>query len=382
MTHRTPPLKEHEDKLRVLIVEPSGNLWGSERALLDLCDGLQSTEWQVGICCPPDTPIIPHITSAMGTVFPLYTANLHLRSKFARGIAAWNLRRVLKAFRPDVIYVNQAGATKVALAAATMTNVPVVSHIRLLKDADYIDPLKSRHRLNHLICISRFIEDACSEHGPGKVQLHTIFDGYQPVRNSPCKTETQNLVVCPGRFAHIKGQDVLLGAAARVHTVNPKVRFNFVGRADENTPFDQELQQLRKTLKMEHVVSLEPFADEIWPWLESADFLACPSRIEPLGRVIFEAWDAGIIPIAYRGSGGPAETIAAANAGILYDNQDPDCLAEAILRAYDIPLDKRAEMVRLGRRWMLDQIEPVTYAHRVSDVFKSALHDSPYSVAQ
>ena len=382
MIDKTSPPNGHNPRRRVLIVEPSGNLWGSERALLDLCEGLQATEWQVGICCPPGTPIIPHITSGMGTVFPLYTANLHLRSKFARGIAAWNLRRAVKVFRPDVIYVNQAGATKVALAAAALTKLPVVSHIRLLKDADYIDPLTSRSRLNHLICISRFIEDACSEHGLEDVQLHTIFDGYQQVRSMPCKTENQNLVVCPGRFAHIKGQDVLIGAAARVNSVMQSVRFNLVGRADKDTPFDQEMQQLQKTLKMEDVVSLQPFAGDIWPWLESADFLACPSRIEPLGRVIFEAWDAGIIPIAFRGSGGPAETIAAANAGILYDTQHPDCLAEAILTAYDIPLAERAEMVQRGRRWMLEQIEPVMYARRISNVFKSALHDSPYTVAQ
>jgi hypothetical protein len=37
----------------------------------------------------------------------------------------------------------------------------------------------------------------------------------------------------------------------------------------------------------------------------------CPSHMELLGRVIFEAWDVGAVPVAFSGSGGAAEIVAA-----------------------------------------------------------------------
>jgi hypothetical protein len=68
--------------------------------------------------------------------------------------------------------------------------------------------------------------------------------------------------------------------------------------------------------------------------------------------VIFEAWDAGAVPVAFSGSGGGAEIVAAACGGILYDQQKPESLAAALHDAMDLDPSRVEELVNNGRSWM------------------------------
>jgi len=45
---------------RTLVIEGSGELWGSERALLDLLDVLPRTD--LAICCPAQMPLNDELT--------------------------------------------------------------------------------------------------------------------------------------------------------------------------------------------------------------------------------------------------------------------------------------------------------------------------------
>ena len=53
---------------RALIVEPAGNLWGSERALLDTICHMPDTE--IAVCCPAGTPIL----AALEDIFDAYVS--------------------------------------------------------------------------------------------------------------------------------------------------------------------------------------------------------------------------------------------------------------------------------------------------------------------
>lgn len=360
---------------RVLVIDPSGNLWGSERAMLDLCEGLQHTHWTAALCCPPGTPLLNPAQKIFETIYPSMIADLHRRSRFWRGMAVIQIVRAIRKFRPDLLYVNQAGATRIALIAAGICNRPVISHVRLLEDVAYLQHLASNPRLRNVICISEYIRSAFRSKLPSNLskKLQMIYDGYKSTRNTPPKTSQTNVVATVGRFVPIKGQDILLDAIPHLHRRLPDVRFRIVGKSQQQTPFEQQLAAAADRLKPASVVSLEPFASNVWPCLESSDFLLCPSHSEPLGRVIFEAWDEGIVPIAYRGSGGPGETIAAAGGGVLYNEQTPECLADAIFQAYQMPIEERAEMIQRGRNWMASEIESQAYASKIAEVFDASV---------
>jgi hypothetical protein len=143
---------------RVLVIEAAANLWGSERALLDLLAGMPNLE--IAVCCPPERPLNAELEKYGIRVLPYYVYGLHQKSKWHRGRAALGVLRASLEFRPDVIYLNQSGAYKVALPAAKLFSVPIVAHIRIFEDVAYLAHQRpSSHRLRSLIAISAAVRD-------------------------------------------------------------------------------------------------------------------------------------------------------------------------------------------------------------------------------
>ena len=56
--------------------------------------------------------------------------------------------------------------------------------------------------------------------------------------------------------------------------------------------------------------------DDVPALMRTADFLVCPSRHEPLGNVVIEAWAAGL-PVVAIASDGPAALIEDGSSGLL-----------------------------------------------------------------
>ena len=60
--------------IRILIVEPAGGLWGSERALLDLIEAVPHLE--IAVCCPPQTRLEAELKKRGVCVLPHFIAGL------------------------------------------------------------------------------------------------------------------------------------------------------------------------------------------------------------------------------------------------------------------------------------------------------------------
>jgi glycosyltransferase involved in cell wall biosynthesis len=65
------------------------------------------------------------------------------------------------------------------------------------------------------------------------------------------------------------------------------------------------------------------------PYYDLADVFVCPSREEPLGNVILEAW-AHRLPVITTRTPGPLELIAEEESGLLVEIRDPAALAAGI----------------------------------------------------
>jgi glycosyltransferase involved in cell wall biosynthesis len=359
---------------RALVIEASGNLWGSERALLDLLGAVPMLE--VAVCCPPQMPLNTELAKLHIRTLPYYVYGLHEKSKLHRLRAAAGVVRACLEFRPDVIYLNQCGCYKVALPAATLLDLPIVAHVRIFEDAAYLaGQSPGPRRLRGIIAISSAVETEIRRFQQlDSIKLHRIYDAYTPAvparENSPPQRRIVNRVACVGRLVPVKGQDVLVGALCILKNFEGGLECLFVG--DGEGSFVQELKQTVLHGNAASSIRWFGFVDDVISLLKTCSVLVCPSYREPLGRVIFEAWDAGVVPVAFSNSGGAAEVITSADGGILYEEQTPESLARALRGALELDHEERALLIRNGRSWMAKNCGPKAYGAALSAILASA----------
>ncbi len=150
------------------------------------------------------------------------------------------------------------------------------------------------------------------------------------------------LSVC--RFYPRKRLEVLLRAAALLRDSIPRLELRIAG----NGPEYERLQQITRELNLEASVrwpgdvSLKMLAGEY----KRADIFCLPSVQEGFGIVFLEAMAAGKPIVAARGAAVP-EVVR--GGGILVEPENPEALAEAILRLYRDP-DLRESLAAVGLR--------------------------------
>ena len=369
---------------RTLVIEASGNLWGSERALLDLLGAVPMLE--VAVCCPPQMPLNSELEKLHIRTLPYYVYGLHEKSKRHRLQAAAGVVRACLEFRPDVIYLNQCGCYKVALPAATLLGLPIVAHIRIFEDAAYLARQKpDPGRLRSIIAISSAIQTEIRRfHELDSLELHQIYDAYScnpavhASQNSPRQERMVYRVACVGRLSPVKGQDVLVGALCMLNDFEVGLECLFAG--DGDLDFAQSLRNTASRGNPVPPIRWLGFVSNVLSLLRTCSVLVCPSRREPLGRVIFEGWESGALPIVFAGSGGAAEIVAAADGGVIYDEQTPQSLAMALRRALELDGGRRDELVHNGRLWMSNNCNSEAYGETITTILRNAASKSTLTV--
>ena len=361
--------------MRVLVLESSGNLWGSERALLDLIDGLPRNGIELAVCCPPDRPLQPELMRRKLRIYPTFVYALHEQGKLARLLAAFGLLRACFRFRPDLIYVNQAGATRIAGIVSRLMRIPVITHVRIFEDAAYLASLSpSSGWLFSMIAISDAIAKEIRKYSTlNAIDMVRLFDAYQPQSPFLETSDSKSLdrLACIGRLAPIKGQDVLVAAIHLLSNKGFNISCTFAGGGDPT--FTQMLHAAAQSGAAKDSIKWLGNIDSVTQLLNSSSFLICPSHREPLGRVIFEAWDAGCVPIVFQGSGGAAEVVTESGGGLLYSHQTADSIASTIEHCLTLNKDQRNELINLGRTWMQKNLCPKTYGQTIANLFERSV---------
>ena len=103
-------------------------------------------------------------------------------------------------------------------------------------------------------------------------------------------------IICLGRFHKNKGIDILLKAMTYISSHDLWV----VGGGEEKKFYDELISKYNLSDK----VFFYEWTDNISKFLNVSDVLVCPSRHEPFGNVIVEAW-AHKVPVIVSDIGGP-----------------------------------------------------------------------------
>ncbi len=130
-----------------------------------------------------------------------------------------------------------------------------------------------------------------------------------------------------GRFIEKKGFADLLEAFARVpREIHGRPLILVVaGDGPLQKPLHNQARQLAVTSRLRWV----GWQNDPGPFYDLADVLVCPSRQEPLGNVVLEAW-AHRLPVIATRTAGPLELVTAEENGLLVEIGDPAALAAGI----------------------------------------------------
>jgi glycosyltransferase involved in cell wall biosynthesis len=190
-------------------------------------------------------------------------------------------------------------------------------------------PLKYYSGCDHLIGNTHDIIEYVVSHGWPRDRVHYLpnFADEQPVtaveRASLDTPADVPVVLALGRLHVNKSFGVLLKAVADL----PRAHVWLAGEG----PLDASLRRLADELGIVERVHFLGWRTDVAALLGAADCLACPSRDEPLGNVILEAW-AHQRPVVAAASQGPRALIGDGKTGLLVPVDDPAALAAALRR--------------------------------------------------
>jgi glycosyltransferase involved in cell wall biosynthesis len=246
-------------------------------------------------------------------------ADITTRGAFGREIAAYAPHVVLT-------WMNRASH----LCPASGTGHKFTHAARL---GGYYD-LKYYRSCDHLIGNTEDLVRHFKDHGWPPARSHYIanFVAAEPAPAAPrAELSTPDgvpLILALGRLHANKAFDLLLRALVEL----PQAFAWIAG----DGPLESELRALARKLGVEERLRFLGWREDVAALLAAADIFVCPSRIEPLGNVVIEAWAHGA-PVVAAAAAGPASLIAPGETGLLVPLEDAPALAVSIRTLIDNP---------------------------------------------
>jgi glycosyltransferase involved in cell wall biosynthesis len=229
-----------------------------------------------------------------------------------RGVAA--LARELGA-KVLVAWMSRAGA-----------HAPTGPWTRIGRLGGYYDP-KYFRGFDMMVANTREIVDWAVGQGWSREQCLYIPNFAVPGAGEPLDRAALDtpanapLLLGMGRLHSDKAHDISLRALTQL----PDAFLWIAGSG----PLEAELKALARNLGVAERVRFLGWRDDASSLYRTADICVFPSRIEPLGNVVLQAWAHGV-PVIAGASKGPAALVKDGEDGLLIPLEDPDALASGV----------------------------------------------------
>ncbi|MET1155919.1 glycosyltransferase [Arthrobacter sp.] len=297
-----------DHSLRVLVAHPSADLYGSDRVLLETVQALLERGHRVAVALPGPGPLVDELTGRGALVE--FSPTLVLRRSLlspsgllrlaGEGLyGVWTGLRVMRRYRPDVLYVNTVAVPLWPLLG-WLCRVPTVAHVheaerhtpRRLQLATAL-PLLFADRV---VANSRFTADTLAHALPAlRGHAQVVYNGV-PGPAGPLPTARTALdgglrVAYVGRLSHRKGPDLAVEAVARLRQRGVAATLAIVGAAVPGyEDYEHALRSRVHELGLGDEVLFHGFQPSPWDILADADAAVVPSRLdESYGNTAVEA---------------------------------------------------------------------------------------------
>lgn len=236
------------------------------------------------------------------------------------------LTKLLRAFRPAIVL---SFMSRAAMAVPPADALAPFIHVGRL--GGYYD-LKYYERCDHLIANTEDIARHIRDGGWPAERVHYVPNFVDSRNTAPEPRERHRtpadapLLVALGRLHTNKGFDTLFKALVDL----PDAYLWLAGAGPE----DKALRALATELDVIDRIRFLGWRDDPAPLFAAADVIVVPSRHEPLGNVVIEAW-ARAKPVVATASEGPRHLIASGENGFLVPVDEPKALAYALRHVID-----------------------------------------------
>lgn len=237
----------------------------------------------------------------------------------------WKLRQTCRTWQPDAILA------WMPRAARAIPNWPHATKMTRL--GDYPTHLNHFSRCDALVANTPDIITHCNKLGWSRPGL-TISNFARPVTPAPVDRaahDTPNdafLIAAAGRFVRHKGLDMVIQATARIDNAY----LWLIGDGKERPALEALAQEAGVAERTRFI----GWVDEPIHYLAAADAVAFPSRHEPLGNVVLDAWQAGV-PVVSTRAEGPNWFFRNGTDGIMVEIDDLDGLTAGLQALKDDP---------------------------------------------
>lgn len=328
--------------MKVLHVISDSNIGGAGVLLCNLLSSFDPDRIESTVALPCGSKLAPRIIK-MG-VPVLYLSEDCDRAKPS---SVWELSRIIKKARVDLVHTNAALSARVA---ARLCHVPVVHtrHCYFPPTGLLAKPFVRRTAgaCNRLLsdCVIATADAAAEnlkELGIPEDKIHVIINGSLPLKQVDEATleatrrqygiakQDFTVGIC-ARLEECKGHDVFLSAATILRQLRPDIPFRFlvIGHGSRRA----ELKRMTCDLGIEECVIFTGFVADMAPIYRILRVnVNCSCGTETSCLAISEGMSAGL-PTVASDYGGNVAMIGESGAGSLFPVGDAEALAKAILR--------------------------------------------------
>ena len=284
---------------------------------------------------------VVHETAPFGSLFDFSTSAV--------------LRRVTQGFRPNVI---------LAFAGRAASFVPSSGPVRIGRLGGYYN-LNNFRRCDYLVCnapdLVRYVTDGgwASDRVSLIPNFPALPDGPKLDRGTFATPNDAPLALALGRLHRNKGLDILIRATASIPGL-------FVWIAGEG-PERENLQRLMRELGVADRVKFLGWRNDRASLFKTADLCVYPSREEPFGNVVVEAWASGTALVT-TASTGPRWLVRDGEDALMTPVDDVEALAAAMKKLI-ASAALRASLAAAGRRRVAEKFSEPAIVARYIELF-------------
>lgn len=342
----------------VLFVHQSAQMYGSDKVLLYLVQGLQARgDFHPVVVLPEDGPLHAALTAARVEVHIAEVAKIsrsiatpaglfRLARAMFKGVRALNC---IVGSRPVALVHSNTLAVLSGAAWALVTRKRHLWHVheiilspRLVSKAfPWLVRWVAHRVISNSTLTERWLLSVQPELASRSV---VVFNGLPKVEKPPQAaisafragvgaSEDDVVVTLAGRINRWKGQALLIEAAAELQRKGRINGMRFVVAGDAAPGLEDLRAQLKaqaRSLGLSKYFTFLPFIDDVWPMWFGTDIAVVPStEPEPFGMVAIEAM-AAHVPVVAAGHGGLLDIVIHEKTGLIFSPGNSIALTEAL----------------------------------------------------